>query len=131
MRSFGSDDVHVSRGMRVIVHSQFDSVDLFADTKEVNHMIISRGESASMIPAELKLYHFIGKGFAGKQYVPLYPSSNRTLRNATTRREDNRKVDKTSLDKHKRGNAIAIVHEQTTFLEIALVCDGNVASAEL
>ena len=35
---FGSDDDNVSRGIRVIVHSQFDSVDLPVDIQEDNDM---------------------------------------------------------------------------------------------
>ena len=127
----GSDDVNVSRGIRVLVRSQFDSVDLPADIKKDNGMIICRCESASMLPAEFGLYHCIGKGFAGKQDVPLYPSSIRALRNATTRREDIRKAEKGASDKLKRGNTIASVHEYLSVLNIAPVCDGTVASAEV
>ena len=38
MKYFGSDDVNVSRGIRVIVHSQFDSVDLPVGIQEDNDM---------------------------------------------------------------------------------------------
>ena len=47
----GSDDVNVSRGVRIIVHSRFDSVDLHAGNREGNAVIICRCESASMPPA--------------------------------------------------------------------------------
>ena len=49
----GSDDVNVSRAVRMMIHSRFDSVDLHDDTSKGNAMIMCRCDSASMPPAEL------------------------------------------------------------------------------
>ena len=68
----GSDDAHVSHSIRVIVHSHFHSVHLLAENREDNCMMICPCESASMPPAEFRLYQYIGKGFAGKQYVQVW-----------------------------------------------------------
>ena len=61
LQCLGSDGINVSRRIRIIVHSQFDSVDVLAEYKEYNNRSICRCQSASIPPAEFKLCHFIGK----------------------------------------------------------------------
>ena len=50
-----SDDVNVSRGVRMIIHSRFDSVDLRDDSREGNAMIMYCCASASMHQADLRM----------------------------------------------------------------------------
>ena len=71
----------------MIVHSRFVSVDLHDDDSESNAMIIGRYESALIIPADIKLYNIIGKGWSGVQYIPFICSCPRKPRDASIRRE--------------------------------------------
>ena len=57
----GSGDVNMSRGVRMIIHSRLDSVDLHDDNRGVKAVIIGGCESALMPPADFKLYNIIGK----------------------------------------------------------------------
>ena len=102
-----------------------------AITEEEITGIICRGTSACIPPAEFKLYNLIGKDYAGKQYVPVYPSFTRTLRNAQTRRADTRKVDEECKKKQTLQMMIERVNAKPTFLDIAPMYDGNVASTDL
>ena len=47
--SFGTDDVNVFRGFRIVVHSQFDSFVVAADSEEDVTSIICRGKLASIV----------------------------------------------------------------------------------
>ena len=93
--------------------------------------VTSNGKRAAR--AQFRLYHFVGTGFAGKQYVHLYSSFARTLQKTTTRRADTRKGDgHIKTYKHKLYTRIESVHA-TPFicLYVVLMYDGTVASAEV
>ena len=103
LKCFGTDEVNVFRGIRIIIHSQFDSIVVAADAPEDVTIIICQGKSASRLPAEFKLYHIVGTDLAGKLYAPLYPSSAWTIQNANTRRADTRKGEE-QIEKEQKHN---------------------------
>ena len=98
-----------------------------ATIEEETTSLICQSTSATLLPAEFNLYHFIGNVFAGKQHVPVHPSSTRTLRKAQTRRADTRMID----DKYKNKTFNAMIEHcnaTPTFLDIVSMYDANVAT---
>ena len=102
LKHFGADVVNISRGIRIIVHCQFDAILLNAEAAEDMSSVICRGTTAPIPPAEFRLYYFVGQNYAGKQYVPLFPSSQRPSQKANTRRADIRQGD----DKCKKAQTL-------------------------
>ena len=56
-------------------------------TIEGNAMVMCRCDSASMPPADFRLYNITGKSLLGKQHVPLFHPGTRKPRDATIRRD--------------------------------------------
>ena len=66
----GSDDANIARGCRVTVRSRFDSGDMPSEHMDDSAMMICRSESASIPPADFRLYNIHGKNLLGKQSAP-------------------------------------------------------------
>ena len=66
----GSDDDYISCGCRVTVPSRLDSGDMSSEHMDDSAMMICRSESASIPPADFRLYNATGKTLTGNQYAP-------------------------------------------------------------
>ena len=62
--------MHLSRGVRVIMHTRFDPMLYDAKHKEHISDVFCRDTNASLPPAELRLYQDVGSTYAGQQYIP-------------------------------------------------------------
>ena len=76
------------RGVRIIVHSRFDLIFQNGAAAEDMSDVICRGTTASIPPAEFRLYHVVGSTYAGQQNVHVFSSSKRSSAKASTRRAD-------------------------------------------
>ena len=66
----GTDDVHISRGCRLVVFSRFDGDDI---DPEQDAIFIGCDESSSMPAQTLLLYNNTGNGTSGMHYDPVFP----------------------------------------------------------
>ena len=118
LKHFAGDAVHISPGVRAIVHTRFDL--LFHDAKNTEGIsdAFCRDTNASIPPAEFRLYQDVGSTYAGQQYVPLFSASTRSAAKASTRRANKERSDDTSTKVHANSMAKGIVATTPTFLDI-------------
>ena len=93
--------------MRIIVHSRFDAICQDCAAAEDMHDVICRGTTASIPPAEFRLYHVVGSIFAGQHYAPAFSSSKRSSAKASTRRADKDQ----GADKDKKYKQSIVIQE--------------------
>ena len=74
LKHFGADEVNVSRGVRIIVHSRFDQSCHNAKATADMSDVLCQSTTASIPAASFRLYHVVCSDYAGQQYVPIFSS---------------------------------------------------------
>ena len=78
-------------------------------------MMICRSESASIPPADFRLYNATRKRLSGKQTVPLFLSTLRKPRDGASRREVKPRMQKGTLDEQKYRRASIVANDKPEF----------------